>query len=339
MNEQLATKVIEQTRDTVRLPEFSLPPELQERYESSIAALAQKTTEWSAAERRFELKADAPDLFISPLRSGPIAKVGYDAYCAEHTIPQPPTLEVVGIGSETRNNFLQKLQLEDPDFDLDDWDTEEVQAQFRGWIASGEDPAVAQAIAQIRQQVAQLPISSEKAVKFVFVDDAGGEYGDVRNKVTPAILTAALGDRPYTYEYHLMFPKKYFDEGLWYDQVVQATFGKNLPFVQREFLCEAVRGAFDDLYQRPDILTEFGAEFADDVGNHELSSVERMKILSEIFRRNNQEFNDMAYPGQIAESAFEALYEKYGEELLQLQEKLVEALREIGRQVPAPHKV
>lgn len=320
------------------LPDFLLPQELQTRYQHRITELADKTSEWDSTENSFKLTAAAPHLFVSPLRSGPIAKAGYDAYCDEHAIPQPPTLEVVGIGTETRNKFLQAMQVKDPNFDLDEWESDEVQEQFRTWIASSEDPLVAQAITDIKARVADLNLDPEAELKLIFVDDAGGDYGDVRNRVTPAILTAALGEQAYTYEYHLMFPRKYSDDRLWYDQIVEATFGKNLPFPQREFLCEAVRGGFDDLYQRSDILHDYHEELEGEQGNYNLQSIQRLRILGEILQRNAQDLNEIAYPGQKAENGFEPLFEKYGMNLLQLKDRLIDALKKAGIKAPQPHK-
>ncbi len=322
-------------KETLPLPDFLLPQDLQTRYQQRIVALAEKTTFFDASENRFKLRPEAPQLFISPLRSGPIAKAGYDAYCDTYSIPQPPTLEVVGIGSETRNTFLQTMQQDNPDFDTDEWDSDEVQSRFRDWITEAKDPAVAQAIAAIRSQAVTIS-DNQTELNIIFVDDAGGEYGDVRNRVTPAILSAALGSRPFSYEYYLMFPKKYVDERLWYDQIVEATFGKDLPFAQREFLCEAVRGGFDDLYQRQDVLHDF--EEDTQKGNYSLDSVRRLRMLAEVIRRNNQDLYEVAYPGQIAENGLDPLLEKYGDGLMDLKTRLVESLKSVGKASPQPKK-
>lgn len=322
-------------KEHLALPDFVLPQDLRTRYQQSIVGLAEETTFFDTSENHFKLRADAPQLFISPLRSGPIVKSGYDAYCDTYSIPQPPTLEVVGIGSETRDTFLQAMQRDNPDFDPDEWESDEVQARFREWIAEAKDPAVAQAIAAIKSQAATMP-DDQTELKIMFVDDAGGEYGDVRNRVAPAILSASLGSRPFSYEYYLMFPKKYFDERGWHDWIVEATFGKDLPFAQREFLCETVRGSFDNLYQRQDVLLDFEEEA--EKGNYPLDSIRRFRILAEVTRRDNQDFFEIAYPGRIAENGLDPLLEKYGEGLIDLKPKLMELLKNVGKASPEPKK-
>ncbi|MBI4130660.1 hypothetical protein HY468_05055 [Candidatus Roizmanbacteria bacterium] len=225
------------------LPQIVIPEHLQVQLENSTRRIINRFTH-KDEHGQWISNADAPDLIIFPLRSGPIAAAGLQAVVARDRIPMPHAIDIPMIGAETRVLYLADRHAQNPAFedDRNNWESPEAQKAFIAWLQSNSDERVAKSLDQIRASYNRLGTEkpTDHTVRIMVIDDVSSEEGHVRQWIAPAFLKAALGDQSYTSEH-----QNIFTASNWLVQIVKATFTHSSP-VEQHYLEEITKGEVDD---------------------------------------------------------------------------------------------
>ncbi len=174
-------------------------------------------------------------------RSGTLATTGiYDnAQVIDH-YHLPPLFPIEGIGNEVWlewKNMMREEDLEDeiPEEGIGEFADDGIRQPFMDWVISATSPRVQSTIAQLR--------SLPRAMRNVALLDDITQSGNVAVGIAPAYYKAAYGT---DFQYNPENNRYIFKSNDWIDQIIKATFHRDLPDKrQTELLVELSKGTVD----------------------------------------------------------------------------------------------
>jgi len=287
------TLIPEEKREFAPLPEIVIPDSIKTEREEGIGRLLNNPP--------------LVDCILVLGRSGPLAASGlYGSDSFVGVSKLPPMIVVEGIGNELFHmwsEYIDNNDLEEqanPTFGLGDDSDDEIREYFALWVDSEPNEYVSRVLRQLEDIRKKHPSYRS----FALVDDIRNS-GNVSMSIAPALFKKAYG---LQFEYSPENNIYIFQNPLWIREIVKASFEKDIgKLTERQigFLSEIAKGSID----------------WPSVGEMALQDLEELDVLAEYF--------DTKYLVQETHNkphAVKDLVDRYGQNLLQLNRRVVAAL-------------
>lgn len=287
------TLIPEEKREFAPLPEIVIPDGIKTEREEGIGRLLNNPP--------------LVDCILVLGRSGTLAASGLygrDSFVGVSKLP--PMIVVDGIGNELFHmwsEYIDNNDLEEqanPTFGLGDDSDEEIRAHFASWVESEPNEYVSRVLRQLEDIRKKHPSYRS----FALVDDIRNS-GNVSMSIAPALFKNAFGVQ---FEYNPENNIYIFQNPLWIWEIVKASFEKDVgKLTERQigFLSEIAKGSID----------------WPSVGEMALQDREELDVLAEYF-----ETKYLAQETNSKPNAVKDLVDRYGQNLLQLNRRVVVAL-------------